>query len=135
MLPQLKLIPGLALDRTTNDDDGRAWNSDEKEMRERAMKKLKAEEPQLLMGSPMCMAFSTWQRVNNKIRDPMIVANELKRAREHLKFVVELYRKQIRGGRYFLHEHLAYATSWQTEEIEKLLGEKSVAGVTFDQCM
>jgi hypothetical protein len=135
LLPELKLIPGFALDLTTNDVDGRAWNFDEKEMRERAMAKLKAEEPQLLVGSPMCTAFSTWQRINNKIRDPMIVANELKRAKEHLKFVVELYREQIRGGRYFLHEHPAYATSWQTEEIEKLLNEKSVVRVTCDQCM
>ena len=68
-------------------------------MRDRAMKKLKAEEPQLLVGSPMCTAFSTWQRINNKIRDPMILANELKRAKEHLKFRVELYREQIKEGR------------------------------------
>ena len=40
----MKLIPAFALDLTTNDVDGRAWNIDEKEMRERAMAKLKAEE-------------------------------------------------------------------------------------------
>ena len=62
------------------------------------MRKLKAEEPQLLVGSPMFTVFSTRQRINNKIRDPMIVANELKRAKEHLKFCVELYREQIKGG-------------------------------------
>ena len=73
LLPELKLIPGFALDLTTNDADGRAWNFDEKEMRERAMAKLKAEEPQLLVGSPMCTAFSTWQRINNKIRDPILL--------------------------------------------------------------
>ena len=50
------------------------------------------------------------------------VANELKRAQEHLKFCVELYREQTKGGRYFLHEHPAYAPSWQTDVIEKLLG-------------
>ena len=60
LLPELKLIPGFGLDLTTNDADGRAWNFDEKEMRERAMAKLKAEEPQLLVGSPMCTALSTW---------------------------------------------------------------------------
>ena len=32
---------------------------------------------------------------------------------QHLKFVVSLYREQIRRGRLFLHEHPAYATSWQ----------------------
>ena len=60
----------------------------------------------------MCTAFSTWQRINNKIRDPMIVANEIKKAKEHLKFCDELYREQIKGGRYLLHEHPAYAASW-----------------------
>ena len=59
LLPELKLIPGFALDLTTNDVDGRAWNFDETEMRDRAMRKLKAEEPQLLVWSPMCTAFST----------------------------------------------------------------------------
>ena len=50
LLPEQKLITGFALDLTTNDVDGRAWNFDEKEMRDRAMKKLKAEDPQLLVG-------------------------------------------------------------------------------------
>ena len=68
-------FPAFALDLTTT-ADGRAWNFDKKEMGDRAMRKLKAEKPQLLVGSPMCTAFSTWQRISNKIRDPMIVANE-----------------------------------------------------------
>ena len=60
LLPELKLILGFALDLTTTDSDGRAWDFDEKEMRERAMKRLGTEKPQLLLGSPMCTAFSTW---------------------------------------------------------------------------
>ena len=64
--------------------DGRAWNFEEKEMRDMAMKKLKTEQPQLLVGSPTCTA--------------LIVANELKTAKSHLEFCVELYREQIRGG-------------------------------------
>ena len=98
LLPQLELIPRFALDLTSNDVDGRAWSFDEKEMRDRAIKKLMVEKLQLLVGSPKCTAFSTWQRANNKIRDPMIVANELKWAKEHLESCVELYREQIKGG-------------------------------------
>ena len=48
-LPELKLIPGFALDFTTNDVDGRACIFGEKEMRDRATRKLKAEEPQLCL--------------------------------------------------------------------------------------
>ena len=35
LLPELRVIPGFALDLTTVDADGRAWNFDEKEMRDK----------------------------------------------------------------------------------------------------
>ena len=37
LLPELRLMPGFALDLTTADVDGRLWDFDEKVMRERAM--------------------------------------------------------------------------------------------------
>ena len=61
------------------------------------MKKLNAEEPQLLVGSPMCTAFSTWQRVSNKIRGPMIVANDLKRGKA-LKVQRQVVPRADQGG-------------------------------------
>ena len=76
LLPELRLIPGFALDLTTADVDGALWDFDSKVMRDRAMKKVKEERPQLLIGSPMCTAFSTWQRINDKIRCPVTVAAE-----------------------------------------------------------
>ena len=90
LLPELRLIPGFALDLTTADVDGALWDFDSKVMRDRAMKKVKEERPQLLIGSPMCTAFSTWQRINDKIRCPVTVAAERKRAVEHLDFCIEL---------------------------------------------
>ena len=113
LLPELRVIPGFALALTVADTDGKLWDFDEKVMRDRARAKLKEEKPMLLIGSPMCTAFSTWQRINNLIRDPVTVAAEKKRAIQHLEFCIELYREQIRGGRYFVHEHPAYASSWQ----------------------
>jgi hypothetical protein len=134
LLPELKLIPGFALDLTTADTDGALWDFDSKVMRERAMRKVKEERPQLLIGSPMCTAFSTWQRINNLIRSPVTVAAEKKRAVEHLEFCVELYREQMRHWRYVLHEHPAYASSWQEDVIKKLLEEKGVECAVCDQC-
>ena len=121
LLPELKIIPGFALDLTTTDSDGRHWDFDDKTMRDRALQRVREERPLLLVGSPMCTAFSTWQRVNNAFRDPVVVAGEMARARKHLEFCVELYREQIRGGRYFLHEHPAYASSWQTDIFEGIM--------------
>ena len=65
----------------------------------------------------------------------MTVAAEKKRAVEHLAFSVELYREQMRHGRYFVHEHPAYATSWQEEMIKDLLEEQGVVRATCDQCL
>ena len=135
LLPELKIIPGFALDLTTADSDGRHWDFDDKTMRDRALQRVREERPLLLVGSPMCTAFSTWQRVNNAFRDPVVVAGEMARARKHLEFCVELYREQIRGGRYFLHEHPAYASSWQTDIIEGIMSEDGVLRVTADQCL
>ena len=135
LLPELRLIPGFALDLTTADSDGRQWDFDDVTMRERAMRRVKEDRPMLLVGSPMCTAFSTWQRINNRIRDPYVVEAEKRRAVMHLEFCVELYREQLRHGRYFLHEHPAYATSWQEEAMRGLMGEQGVETATCDQCM
>jgi hypothetical protein len=48
---------------------------------------------------------------------------------------MELYREQIRHGRFFVHEHPAYATSWQEPSVEKLMGEIGVEKATCDQCL
>ena len=105
MLPELKLIPGFALDLTTADADGKLWDFDDKVMRDRALQRIRTERPMLLIGSPMCTAFSTWQRINNMIRDKYVVECERKRAVMHLEFCIELYREQMKHGRYFAHEH------------------------------
>ena len=89
----------------------------------------------LLVGSPMCTAFSTWQRINNKIRDPYVVECERKRAVMHSEFCIELYREQLTHGRYFLHEHPAHATSWQELAMQALMKEPGVEAAVCDQCM
>ena len=76
VLPEPRVIPGFALDLTTADEDDSLWDFDSKVMRDRAMAKVKSERPQLLIGSQMCTAFSTWQRINNLIPDPVTVAAE-----------------------------------------------------------
>ena len=65
----------------------------------------------------------------------MTVAAKLRRAKEHLAFCVDLYRPQARGGGDFLHEHPAYATSWQTYIIEGMMSEPGVTRVFGDQCL
>ena len=80
-LPELKVIPKFALDLAVADHAGRWWDFDHKVVRDRACKKVVEERPMLLVGSPMCTAFSTWQRINDNIRDPMTIAVEFNRGR------------------------------------------------------
>ena len=102
LLPELKIIPGFALDLTTADTDGLLWDFGSKVMRDRAMKKLKEERPLLLIGSPMCTYFSTWQRLNfSKSQGNAAVQRAYIGACMHMKFVAGLYHEQLQGGRYF----------------------------------
>ena len=89
LLPELRLIPGFALDLITADADGALWDFNMKVMRDRAMKRVKEERPMLLVGSPMCTAFSTWQRINHFIRDKYVVEAEKRRAVMHLEFCID----------------------------------------------
>ncbi len=44
----------------------------------------------------------------------------------HLDFVARLYQEQLDGGRYLLHEHPRYATSWSVPSIAKILSRDDV---------
>ena len=57
LLPELRIIPGFALDLTTADTDGQLWDFDSKAMRERDLKKVREERPLLLIGPPHVHSF------------------------------------------------------------------------------
>ena len=78
LLPELRILTGFALDLTTVNEQGKPWNFDLKVMRDEALRRVREERPLLLVGSPMCTAFSTWQRISNLIRDPLVVQNEMR---------------------------------------------------------
>ena len=101
LCPSYGILPGFALDLTTQDEDGRSWDFDDEEMRARAWKKLTTEQPLVLVGSPMCTAFSAWQHINNSKRDPAVVAKEYARGLRHLTFCCEMYEYQVSQGKYF----------------------------------
>ena len=64
MLPSMNLQPGFALDLTGEDEEGNAWDFTQAHMREKARKKVDEEEPTLLIGSPGCTPYSSWQALN-----------------------------------------------------------------------
>ena len=135
MMPEMGLVSGFALDVTCNDpDDDQPWDFDVEAKRQKAEQKVRDEKPMVLIGSPMCTAFCRWQALNNLKRDGHVVEEELRRAKMHLDFVVHLYRIQIEGGRLFLHEHPASATSWRHDTVEQIMQLPGVHRIIGDQC-
>ncbi len=134
--PRRHLLPGFAFDLTTTDpDDGEPWDFTRRDKREKARHLLRRQRPFLLIGSPMCRAFSTWQYLNDaKASNPDAVKRQKIRAKMHVDFVVSLYFDQLQAGRYFLHEHPQWATSWQLPSIQQLMQVESVEKIRGDQC-
>jgi hypothetical protein len=123
-LPNAKLVPGYALDLTVVDpSDGEPWDFFVASKRKRARHLLAQQKPMLVVGSPECKAFSTWNQFN-RFRHSASVAERLEKERiaavVHLDFVAEIARDQIAEGRYFLFEHPQGASSWGEPSIDRL---------------
>ena len=63
-LPRLGIEAGAALDITTCDEHGTPWDFSKEEMRRKAEQLIDFSKPYLLVGSPMCTKFSSWQQIN-----------------------------------------------------------------------
>ena len=104
--------------------DGQPWDFNNRSKRTRAMQIIQRDRPSLVIGSPMCTAFSLLQNLgkeSNKEKKEKL----LKNAVMHVRFCCEIYKLQVAEGRYFLHEHPQTASSWKlkcVQEVEKLEG-------------
>ncbi len=129
------LTPGLALDLTCTDpEDGKPWDFDMTEKREKARRLLRQQKPLFLIGSPVCTRWCSWQALNDARKDPDVVQRDKVRALVHLNFVNQLYRDQVIDGRFFLHEHPDGASSWEEECVQATMRLPGVSRVKGDQC-
>ena len=115
------LQPGWSLDLTTVDKNGVPWDFSKGSRRRDGRDRLEATRPKVLIGSPMCKAFSALHALSAGKRDPNVVRRQLVEAEVHSRFCCELYELQIRRGDYFVHEHPAGATSWRCECVRRIL--------------
>ena len=113
---------GFAIDFTVVDpEDGRPWDFNRKDKRDKALAMVQKQEPYMLVGSPMCTAFCTWMALNRaRSKDRQALEKAYRQAVRHMEFVSMLYREQASIGRYFLHEHPAGASSWDLDCIRDL---------------
>ena len=91
---------GLVVDFATG------WNmSDEEQMKE-VEQRVRDEEPVLLLGSPMCCAFSTLIELTQAGKLSEVKHKNLVEQRvTHLKFCFRMYKTQRNAEILFLHEH------------------------------
>ena len=134
-MPGCGLLPVLALDLTcVGPFDGKPWDFDFADKRDRAQTLFRKQRPAVLIGSPCCTAWSTWQALNKHKRDPEVIRREMIKARVHLDFIISLYIEQIGDGRLLLHEHPAGAASWQEDGMKTLEKFPGVERINADQC-
>ena len=105
-----------------------------KEMREKAMRRVKECKALLLIGSPMCSAFSALQNINFAKMSKEQVDEVVGYGMRHLEFCMELYRIQMANGLYFLHEHPHNAKSWGSDVVKEMMSRPGVRRVRGDMC-
>ena len=59
----------------------------------------------------------------------------MRRAHVHVEFACRLHRKQHRAGRFFVHEHPAWATSWREKCVQAVIKETGAKLTRIDQCI
>ena len=74
-------------------------------------------------------------QLQSLIPDSKRKARQLAEGIRHMEFMAFLYKKQVDGGRIFLHENPAHARPWALTCIKKLMRNQGVHVVVADQCM
>ena len=92
--PRPGIVPGVALDLTTTNSEGKPWDFNDPARRTEAEKILYQQRPRLLIESPMCTAFSNIPNLNKAKRNPAVVEAEIEKARVHLNWCCRLCQKQ-----------------------------------------
>ena len=129
------LRAGCSLDITTFDVDGRPWDFDDVEMRNRAIRKIVQEKPYVVITSPMCTDLSIMMNTNWGKLGQTEKGRRLSRARMHLRFACTLHLIQHKAGRYFIHEHPRTASSWREPCVTNVVRTTGTVFTHLDQCM
>ena len=89
----------MALDLSQCDpEDGQPWDFNDPAKMEKARKLVNEKRAILLIGSPMCSAFSKLQDINFARMTKEEVDRVIAYGTRHLEFCMELYQKQMENG-------------------------------------
>ena len=92
-------IQGLqAMDLRTQKPDGGCWDCSKAADRALAKKRIAENDPDWLIGSPLCAWLSCWQNISYCNITAAEKDEKMKNGWMRLKFVAELYRQKIKAG-------------------------------------
>ena len=120
------LLPGSAFDLRSGFDLTTASGQEE------CWRQLVREQPEVVIGSPPCAAFSVLRGLAKM--EPEALRERWRLGCAHLKFCIGVYRWQLSRGKHFLHEHPWGASSWRLEMMESLLSQEGLYLACGDQC-
>ena len=109
---------------------------DKREDRELARQMIADDDPERIIGSPHCTAFSIWNRQMNYRKMPVDkMRAAIEEGDRHLNFCSYLHRRQLLRSKHFLYEHPARALSWVHPQMAAICKMHGVHLVTADPCM
>ena len=93
-------IKGLdAFDIRTERPAGKFWDFNRREDRKLARQLIRDKQPQWIVGSPPCTAYSAWnEKINYPKMDPSKVEQLKQEGHRHFQSCVSLYRRQLALG-------------------------------------
>ena len=111
------------------------WDLSDPKQQKLCWEESEAEDPYLLIGSPVCAAFCALQALRPNTPESWKLFQELlRKSLAHLSFCTKLYWRRVRLGRKFLHEHPWSASSWSRQCVREVLNLPNVKLVRGDQC-
>ena len=125
---RMGLKPGFSIDLTNG------WDLTKTAHRSEVARKVLEERPYLVIGSPPCTMLSNMQRMNWARMDAEQVKTRMAEAMTLLRYSAYIYKLQLDGGRYFLHEHPAGASSWKVGAMMNILEDPRVQEVKAHMC-
>ena len=129
------LRPGWSLDLTTNDPaTGEPWDLSQESVQTRVRKLIKSTQPYCVIGSPPCTPFSPLQEIGRAKRDPRVMARELERGKEHIRFCLSVYSMQLSAKRHIVHGHPERSRAWDIPEVKEFLLRPEVDSVVLHMC-
>ena len=110
------------------------WDFFDAKDRRSFWKMLEEEDPDLVVMTPECRAFSQMMNVNWERMSADDISRIQAKGMAMFQFCIQVAEAQMRRGKDFLLEQPDTAKSWNTESAKWLASQPGVARISFDQC-